>query len=517
MSQFYKREEKPKTDASAQNGGKRVQKPSQGTPTAKRTPWFFPEVQGKARIGLYGYTVLTVFAAIIVVAYIIFQALSSPPPVVETTRPPISTSYVDESGNPTEIVDNPNFNLSSDRKEEFYTFLVAGQSQAEGGYLTDTMILGAYDVPNQQLYVISLPRDTYVRRNGSRMLLNAVYNWGGGTKGNGKETLKDEVTKLTGVPVDFFVMIKWEAFGELVDAIGGVYFDVPMNMNYEDPYQDLSIHVSKGYQLLDGDKAMQVVRFRSGYASGDLGRINTQQELMKAIIKKCLDPSVLLSNLGEYIEIFQNNVTTDLTVSNLTYFGKSAIGGLDMDNVTFATLPNKAAGSHLYPDGEKIVELVNRTVNPYKEDIRLEELTLEGQGSSSSGNSSSGNTTSTPKPSATATPTPTPSAAATSSPEPTATVKPSASPAPTATAKPSASPAPSASQTPAESAPVTSAAPTATPDGAVPTESTAPNESAEPSPTPAATATPEPTATPVPTPTPTPTQNSEDAPLLPVG
>lgn len=494
MSQFYKKPETPGDGPTPKRGA--------GGKRAGGKRWFFPEITGKKRIGLYAYTAVTVLAAIIVMGYIAFELFSAPPvipPDTDNTRPPRpSAGTVSLDPDNPEFVYNPE--LSSDRRDQFYTFLLVGQSQEEGGSLTDTMMLAAYDVPNQTLSVMNLPRDIYVRRNGYRYLLNSIYNVGGGTKGNGKEALKEEVRKLTGIPVDFFVIIKWEAFGELVDAIGGVWYDVPRDMSYKDPEQNLYINVKKGYQFLDGNKAMQVVRFRegaNGYIDGDLGRIRTQQGFMKALVKKCLEPGVLLSNLTEYIEIFQKNVTTDLDVPALTYFAKSAVGGLDMDNVSFVTMPNKTApNGHLYPDAPAIVELINNGFNPYKDDIELWELTVE---SGSSGGGSS--TTSTPKPSATPTPSETPEPA--DSEAPTNSPRPSGSPRPSASSRPSEGPMmPGGSQRPEAST-----QPTREPD---PAESAPNPQTSEP---------PVPENTPVPTPE-SPAASEppqEEAPVLPIG
>lgn len=331
-----------------------------------------PRYTGKARVLYYCYITLTVLAGLIVTGYVLFSFLSAPPPVnpPEVTRPPQPVLGGD---------DGPDIiQPSMDRKDQFYTFLLVGQSQETGGNLTDTMMLAAYDVPNQTLSVMSLPRDTYVELNGRNVLLNTVYTRSG-SGDRGIKALKQEVGELTGVYPDYYVVIKWEAFGELVDAIGGVWYDVPRDMYYWDPTQDLLIDVKKGPQLLDGDKAMQVVRFRegrNGYVDGDLGRIRTQQGFMKALVNKCLDPSVLLSNLTEYIAIFQRNVTTDLDLNALTYFAKSAVGGLDMDDVSFVTLPIREAGdgAHLLADRDGIVTAVNNGFNPYVEDIGAWEL-----------------------------------------------------------------------------------------------------------------------------------------------
>ena len=334
-------------------GGSRLQKPEK--PQREKKPRPQRTRQQKALRILY--IVLTVIAALIVAGFVIFNFISAPPDVAEPTPTPRTTTYIDDEGNE---VEEEIPGLAANRKEQFYTFLLVGQDTFGGGN-TDTMMLVAYDVPNQTLNVMSLPRDTYVRYNGRRVLLNSVYNRAGAGD-SGMEALKEEVGELTGVTPDFYVIVQWEAVGELVDAIGGVYFDVPRRMYYNDLSQDFKIDLQEGYQLLDGNDAMGLLRWRhnsddsghilnSGYANGDLGRIETQQAFMTAVIEKCLQPSVLLPNLLEYIDIFQRNVVTDLSVGNMAYFAKSAIGNMNMDNVAFMTMPWKDAGDGAHVAG----------------------------------------------------------------------------------------------------------------------------------------------------------------------
>ena len=117
------------------------------------------------------YIVLTVIAAVIVVGFLFWNVFSAPPGEGElATRKPQTTTVIDEEGNEVEV-EIPG--LSADRKEQFYTFLLVGQDTYGGGN-TDTMMLAAYDVPNQKLSVMSLPRDTFVNYNGRRVLLNSV-------------------------------------------------------------------------------------------------------------------------------------------------------------------------------------------------------------------------------------------------------------------------------------------------------------------------------------------------------
>ena len=186
--------------------------------------------------------------------------------------------------------------VSGERKsKDYYTVLILGRDTGGGGN-TDTMLLASYDITNQKATVMSIPRDTMVNVPWDIKRINSVYNYyGGGEKGI--KALYKEISQLVGFEPDYQVIVEWEAVGKIVDAMDGVYFDVPRDMNYEDPYQDLSIHQTKGYRLLSGDDAMQVLRYRHdnrkngkmlGYPDGDLGRIKTQQGLLKAMIEQLM-------------------------------------------------------------------------------------------------------------------------------------------------------------------------------------------------------------------------------------
>lgn len=351
------------------------------------------------------YITVTVIAALIVGLFIAWKLFSAAPDtgIFDSTRNPQTTTIIDENGKEVEI-EVPG--LSADRKEQFYTFLVIGIS----GGNTDTMLLGAYDVPNQKLSVMSIPRDTYVKWKNSTVLINSVYSRAGGEEA-GIQALKGVVRELTGVTPDYYALLEWGAVGQLVDAIDGVWFEVPFDMYCNDMSQGFKIDLKKGYQLLDGDKAMQLIRYRIntvgdtgvidysyGYSNGDLGRIETQQAFLKVVLEKCLQPSVLLPNLSGYIRIFQENVETDLSVSNMAYFAKSAVGGLDMNSVEFTTLPYKAAGQHLLPAAGEIVTMVNASFNPYKEDIQLSELNVATSDPLASGSGNKGTSSAATEP-----------------------------------------------------------------------------------------------------------------------
>ena len=275
----------------------------------------------------------------------------------------------------------------SGRREGVYTFLLVGQDTGGGGN-TDTMMLITFDSVNKELYGMSLPRDTMVNVSTSSKRLNAVYNY---NKGSNKETqlekgiaaLKKEVGKLTGIVPDFYVVVQWEAVGELVDAIGGVEFDVPFDMDYDDPAQDLHIHIKGGNQVLDGEDAMGLIRWRHNndfsvqYPTGDLGRVETQQAFLKAVAEECLDPAIILK-APSLAKIFMDNVTTDLSIGNLLAFAQLAA---DMDaetGVHFVTMPNQDARypgvSMVLPVYSELLEVLNDGFNPYLDKITVNDI-----------------------------------------------------------------------------------------------------------------------------------------------
>ena len=253
-----------------------------------------------------------------------------------------------------------------ERKPDFYTILVSGVDDHNGG--SDTNILVAVDVANGSIYGVSVPRDTKAIINGDAHKINYAYNAGGTALM--AETISDQL----GIPVDYTVQVDLQGFVALVDAIGGVTFDVPIDMHYEDPYQNLYIHIDKGLQTLNGENAMKVVRFRSGYASQDLGRMQTQQAFLKAAAKQTLTPSNL-NKIDDFVKIFQSYVETDLTLGNLAWLGKEAIA-MGSDAVSFSTLPNEWKSPYIYLNQDETLALINQYLNPYVEDRVAEDLNI---------------------------------------------------------------------------------------------------------------------------------------------
>ena len=290
------------------------------------------------------------------------------------------------------------------KSQDYYTVLILGRDTGGGGN-TDTMLLASYDVTNQKATVMSIPRDTMVNVSWDIKRINSVYNYyGGGDRGI--QYLYKEIAQLVGFEPDYQVVVEWDAVGQIVDAMGGVWFDVPRNMNYDDPYQDLHIHQEKGYRLLTGDDAMQVLRYRHdndmryGYPDGDLGRIKTQQAFLTAMVDQLLQIKNV-TKINQFIQVFQNNVETDLSFQNILWFAQQAIlGGLSMENVEFVTMPNRTAScwsrtyhnyqSYVVPSADELLELVNTKVSPYTEVFTLSDLDIMSVNSDGSISSSTG-------------------------------------------------------------------------------------------------------------------------------
>ena len=279
-----------------------------------------------------------------------------------------ASSDTDSQQSPEEQAAQEALRSHLERKGRFYTILVSGSDDGNGN--SDTNILVAIDTVNGYIYGTSIARDTKAVWNGKNHKINAAFGSGG------MEKMAEVVSDQLGIPVDYTVSVDLKGFAALVDAIGGVDFDVPVNMDYEDPYQDLYIHISKGMHHLSGSEALKVVRFRKGYATQDIGRMETQQKFLKAVAKQTLT----VSNLGkidEFVKIFQKYVKTDLTLGDLAWLGKEAIS-IGADNIEFSTLPGvwNDHDKFIHLNKDDVLTLVNEHLNPYVEDRTADDLNI---------------------------------------------------------------------------------------------------------------------------------------------
>lgn len=202
---------------------------------------------------------------------------------------------------------------------EFRCLILGISTDQEDVDLTDTIIVASYNPNTQKATLLSIPRDTYTGKNPSKATayekINAMYS----RKHRPDETLK-AVNDITGLDIEYYVVVKTEALIKLVDVIGGVTFDVPIDMNYDDPSQDLAIHLKAGEQKLDGDKAEQLLRFRHNnngtsypqeYGDNDIGRMRTQREFIMQVVKQTAKPENIFK-IGQILDVAKEYVITNI-------------------------------------------------------------------------------------------------------------------------------------------------------------------------------------------------------------
>ncbi len=186
--------------------------------------------------------------------------------------------------------------------------------------MTDTIMLVSWNLASDHVDIISVPRDTHYERegyHGTSLKINAIYSQ------EGLEPLAAAVSDvLCGIPIDYYAIIDYNAIRKVVDGIGGVPMDVPMDMHYEDPYDTppLVIDLKAGEQVLDGEKAIQFLRFRKGYPTGDYGRIEAQQEFMKSGFKQAIKHGIIDS-----ARLVTSNVQSNLTLGMVSKYALSAL------------------------------------------------------------------------------------------------------------------------------------------------------------------------------------------------
>lgn len=243
--------------------------------------------------------------------------------------------------------------------------LILGQSEN----LTDTIMLASYDPKTQEAALLSIPRDTFIGDN-----INYASEWDkiNATYQTGVENTLEAVRKITGINVQYYLKVDTEALKVLVDEIGGVYFDVPIDMNYDAYSQDLHIHLEAGYQLLDGDKAEQVLRFRHNndyttypeeYGGEDLGRMRTQREFLTTVLEQSIQ-NMDINRIFSFLDIAEKYVETNLNFDAVKDYVPYILD-FNVDNLKTATLPGVAeqSGNGLWiysVDEEEAQKVINQ-------------------------------------------------------------------------------------------------------------------------------------------------------------
>ena len=350
--------------------------------------------------------IVAILLCLILVGTAVWRSVVKPPdlPDVGGDQSGVSDSAGDPSGEgdqSDEVMDPlaalPDLNIDEEipgyvesQKEGVYTFLVLGRSD-EDNY-TDMIMLVVFDTNTGEVNIASIPRDLMINVKHDIKKINSA------SAGGNVKAMKSWVRKTLGIQPNFYVLVDWQAVGDMVNAVGGVTFNVPFRMHYVDPTPEtgFTIDLMPGEQVLDGDKAMQLIRWRKNnvggtYAPGDSARMELQQQFIKAMAKQFLRPKNL-SKIGAFATIFKENVQTDLSIGNLVWFATTALEKNSVGQLTFYSLPgnyeivcwsrtfkhltNGRYQSYvtLYPN--QLIELINTKLNPYEYKISLGDLDL---------------------------------------------------------------------------------------------------------------------------------------------
>ena len=224
--------------------------------------------------------------------------------------------------------------------------LLLGVSKDLDSTLTDTIIVCSYNPKTQTAYMLSIPRDTFVGKNQNTAKgtdkINSLYS-------KSPEKLLEKVSDITGIDVEYYAVVDNNALIEIVDIIGGVNFNVPIDMDYDDPTQDLHIHLSQGIQKIDGKKAEQLLRFRHNndgtsypveYGDNDYGRMRTQREFISETLKQTL----VIKNIFKSKEILDtvfNNIETNMEIKELLPYIPVAVE-FDINSIISNQLPGES-------------------------------------------------------------------------------------------------------------------------------------------------------------------------------
>ena len=270
-----------------------------------------------------------------------------------------------------------------ERTPGVFTFLLYGKDE---GLNLDSIMVAAFDTNDRSIHLISLPRDTRVESNRRVGLRKLVASYASGrSQGRGHEggieRLFTEISTLIGFTPDFYVGIDMRAFVRVIDGIGGVTVNVPFHMRYNDPYQNLHIDIPAGERRLTGQQALHFARFRqadSGFRSiTDYQRMENQQIILAAILNEVLSPRSI-TQIPTFIDIYQEHVTTNISNSDLIWFGTDVVlNGIDsFETHTLPIARTERNGWYEMPDRNGILELINRTINPFTRDITAEMLRI---------------------------------------------------------------------------------------------------------------------------------------------
>ena len=255
------------------------------------------------------------------------------------------------------------------RKSDTATILVCGTDA--DGTRTDTMMLLYLSGSERRAGLLSLPRDSYtITASGSAAKLNSAYGRNGGGE-EGMDVLLDYVKNIIGYRPDGYILMDFTLVPQIVDIMGGVDVEVPVDMEVD------GVALSAGYQHLSGQEVLTVLRYRKGYATADLGRVEVQRSVLKACLSQWLTLDHI-SSASEALSLLESGSTSSLSTGNYLWMAKALL--LSMGNFESNTLPGTAEYrndvSYYILNRSEIAELVNESYNPYRVTITAEDLNI---------------------------------------------------------------------------------------------------------------------------------------------
>lgn len=271
----------------------------------------------------------------------------------------------------------------------FSNFLLCGIDKTN--MLTDVIMVVSLNNASGKISILQIPRDTYAGSDIPSNKYNAVY--GHHPKdASGMETLKAHIQRDFGITINHYAAITTKGFDLLVDSVGGVNLNVPVNMNYDDSTQDLHIHLKKGMQHLNGSQAEQFVRYRKGWSEGDIGRLQAQKEFLAVFAAKLKQQNIIQLATKVLPSLFPPNFISDMSINDMVPYGLAA-KKIDMKNINIYTAPGEPYTSSknslsLYSvHRDELLKIINENFMPQGESITQDDMAIKELTKTSSGSS----------------------------------------------------------------------------------------------------------------------------------
>ncbi len=261
--------------------------------------------------------------------------------------------------------------FSGDTESTYVNVLVMGLDKEETR--SDVMMIAQLNLDTNSVNVLQIPRDTYVSNKRNDRKINSAYGSGG------PPAPIKEVKTLVDIDLEKYAVVTTSGFRDVIDAVGGIYYDIPQDMNYDDPLQDLHINLQKGYQLLDGDKAEQYVRCRYIYPTGDIGRVEAQSDFLKEAFSQITERYKSGDNINtqKLITTFGDMIDTNFTLEEMLKYAPYLLN-VDMQNLNIMMLAGEPqyrnGASYFIADSEKNKQIIRDYFTPATSEADLSEI-----------------------------------------------------------------------------------------------------------------------------------------------